>query len=128
MPKLKIRRGGFVDDILPPLVSCTMPVLEIIIPHVLEAMVSISSTAPLVPGITERVPSVLPPIGTLSPLENFRPPDKWKAVVDGEGETATLERGTKGNRDVGDSQRARQGQEAHFQGAEGHVSHDRGAS
>ncbi|KAL2558951.1 hypothetical protein Fot_03690 [Forsythia ovata] len=72
-------------------------------------MVNVSSTTPLAPGITEGVPSVLPPMGPLSPLENFRRPDKRKAVVDGEEKTATPGRGSKGNRDLEDSRRARRG-------------------
>ncbi|KAL2553190.1 hypothetical protein Fot_06809 [Forsythia ovata] len=120
LAKLKIRRGGVVDDIFPPPpISPTAPVTEITVLQVPEAMVSISSTTPLAPGIIEEVSSVPLPIGPLSPLEIFRRPDKRKAVVDGEGETAVPRRGTDGDRDVRYSWRARQGREVSSQGAEG---------
>ncbi|KAL2553101.1 hypothetical protein Fot_06720 [Forsythia ovata] len=81
VPKLNIRRGGVVDDIsTPPLVSRTAAVPEIALPQVPKVMVSISSTVLLALGIIEGVPSVPLSIVPLSPLENFRRPDKKKAV------------------------------------------------
>ncbi|KAL2530990.1 hypothetical protein Fot_23591 [Forsythia ovata] len=77
---------------------------EIVVLQVSKAMVSISSTVMLVPGIIAGVPSVPLPTGPLSLLENFRQSDKRKTVVDGEGEMATTRRGML---DYGDSRRAR---------------------
>ncbi|KAL2493964.1 hypothetical protein Fot_37721 [Forsythia ovata] len=60
--KLKIRHGGVVDDILPPhLVSLAAFVQEIVIPQVLETIVSSSSFIPLAPKVTSGVPFVLFP-------------------------------------------------------------------
>ncbi|KAL2489758.1 hypothetical protein Fot_43050 [Forsythia ovata] len=94
VPKLKIRRGGVVDDILPPPpVLHAVFVPEIAISHALEAVVSIFSSVPLVPEITAGAPSVLLPTGPVFLSENFRRPVKRKAVVDSEGETTVPEKG-----------------------------------
>ncbi|KAL2549943.1 hypothetical protein Fot_11473 [Forsythia ovata] len=62
VPKLKIRRGGVVDDILPPPpVSFAAFVSGIAVRQAPETMVSSSSFIPLASEVTSGVPSVLFP-------------------------------------------------------------------
>ncbi|KAL2553143.1 hypothetical protein Fot_06762 [Forsythia ovata] len=89
LPKLKIRRGGVVDDISPlPPVSFSVFVPGIAVPQAPETMVSISFFNPLAPEMTSRKPSVPFPAGPMSSSKNFRRSGKRKAAADSKEETS----------------------------------------
>ncbi|KAL2514525.1 hypothetical protein Fot_28496 [Forsythia ovata] len=113
MPKLKIRRGGVVDDILhPPPVPSTASVPEVAIPKTPEAMVNSSSFIPLASEVTSGMPSVLRS-------------GKRKAAADSKEESSMP---GKGMDDVGDFRRTGQGREDPFSEVEDHTLQDREAS
>ncbi|KAL2514534.1 hypothetical protein Fot_28505 [Forsythia ovata] len=126
VPKLKIRHGGVVDDIPPPLsISSTVFVPEIVVPQAPETMVSSSSSISLALEVTSEVPSVPFPAGPVSLLKNFRQSGKRKAAVDSKEEMSMPK---KEMDDAGDSQRTGQGREDPSSNVEDRVPQDRGAS
>ncbi|KAL2514506.1 hypothetical protein Fot_28477 [Forsythia ovata] len=103
VPKLKIRRGGVVDDILhPPPVHSTASVSGVAIPQTPETMVSSSSFIPLAPEVTSGVTSVPFPAGPMSLSKIFRRLGKRKAAADSKEESSMPR---KGMDDVGDFRR-----------------------
>ncbi|KAL2553366.1 hypothetical protein Fot_06985 [Forsythia ovata] len=122
VPKLKIRRGGVVDDFIPlPPVSSTTSILEIAVPQAPEAMVSISPSVMLAPKITAEVPFVPLFNRPASSSKNFRRSGKRKVVVDSKGETVVPGRGMDDAKDFG---RAGLGREHPSSRVEDRVPHD----
>ncbi|KAL2545489.1 hypothetical protein Fot_14722 [Forsythia ovata] len=87
VPKLKIRRGGVVDDFSPPpLVTSAASVLGVAVPQMPKTMVSISSFIPLAPEVTSDVPSVPFHAEPVSLSKNFRRSGKRKVAADSKEE------------------------------------------
>ncbi|KAL2551910.1 hypothetical protein Fot_05529 [Forsythia ovata] len=84
VPKLKIRRGGVVDNISPlSLVPSTTSVPEVTVLQTPETMVGSSSFILAVLVVTSEMPSVSSPVGAVPSSENSRQSGKRKAETDG---------------------------------------------
>ncbi|KAL2473955.1 hypothetical protein Fot_49691 [Forsythia ovata] len=83
VPKLKIRRGRFLDDILlPPPVPFAAPTLGVTILQTPKTMVGSSSLISPVLEVTSEAPSTSFHAGPAPPMENLRHSGKRKTEID----------------------------------------------
>ncbi|KAL2489741.1 hypothetical protein Fot_43033 [Forsythia ovata] len=86
VPKLKIRRGGVVDNTSPPPpVPFAASALMVTVLQTPKTMVGSSSFIFVVPVVTSEVHSASSPVGSVTSSENSRPSSKRKvkSMADG---------------------------------------------
>ncbi|KAL2549942.1 hypothetical protein Fot_11472 [Forsythia ovata] len=87
VPKLRIRRGGVVDDVShPPSVPSVTPDPGVTVLQTPEIMVGGPSFVPLAPEVTSEVPSALFPARPVPSSGNARQSGKRKAGANSEDE------------------------------------------
>ncbi|KAL2456022.1 hypothetical protein Fot_57133 [Forsythia ovata] len=83
VPKLKIRRGGVVHDILPPsLVPFAAPVPGVTVLQTSEVVVGNSFFISPAPAVTSEAPSTSFLVGPVSSPKSSRQSDKRKVEID----------------------------------------------
>ncbi|KAL2494146.1 hypothetical protein Fot_37903 [Forsythia ovata] len=80
------------------------------------------------PKVTLDISSALPLEEPQLPSENFRRSDKWKRVINDEGEKTMPKRGMEDEDSVGDSRMAKRGREISLRRARENTTHSLGAT
>ncbi|KAL2558980.1 hypothetical protein Fot_03719 [Forsythia ovata] len=86
-----------------------------IVPLMPEVAIDVSSTVPLMPEATLDISSALFPEEPILPLENIRRSNKWKRVINGEGEKDLLKMGMEDKDSMRNSWKAKRGRETPLQ-------------